>query len=78
MAESPFLCSSPSVNLLENRLNEVGNNLVNQYVYNELYDSTLFIAKQFPEKNRFTMRGRYQGSGGNRISLGLFKSLRIR
>ena len=59
---------------LENRLNEVGdNNLVNQYVYNELYDSTLFIAKQFPEKNRFTMRGRYQGSGGNRISLGAFQ-----
>ena len=27
----------------------------------------------FQEKNRFTMRGRYQGSGGNRISLGAFQ-----
>ena len=69
-----FPVLEPFGQYLEDRLNEVGdNNLVNQYVYNELYDSTLFIAKQFPEKNRFTMRGRYQGSGGNRISLGAFQ-----
>ena len=31
------------------------------------------LLSSFPEKNRFTMRGRYQGSGGNRISLGAFQ-----
>ena len=44
--------------------------LSNQYVYQELYDSTKFNAQQFPEKNRFIIRGQYKGSNGSQISLG--------
>ena len=47
--------------------------LVDDYAFTELYDSTLFLAQQFPEKNRFVIKGKYQGSGGNRIQLGAFQ-----
>jgi cell surface protein SprA len=43
----------------------------NNFVYNELYDSTRTIAKQITEKNKFILTGQYKGSsGGNVISLG--------
>jgi len=59
---------------LEQKLIDAGNSdLVDDYVYNELYDSTLFVAQQFPEKNRFSIKGEYQGTGGNRIQLGAFQ-----
>ncbi len=59
---------------LEQKLIDAGNpELVDNYVFSELYDSTLFLAQQFPEKNRFVIKGRYQGSGGNRIQLGAFQ-----
>ena len=59
---------------LEKKLIDAGNpELVDNYVFSELYDSTLFLAQQFPEKNRFVIKGRYQGSGGNRIQLGAFQ-----
>ncbi|MBS1595466.1 MAG: cell surface protein SprA [Bacteroidetes bacterium] len=41
-----------------------------QYTYQELYDSTKFNAQQFPEKNRFIIRGQYKGANGSQISLG--------
>jgi cell surface protein SprA len=44
--------------------------LSNQFVYQQLYDSTKFNALQFPEKNRFIIRGQYKGSNGSQISLG--------
>ena len=44
--------------------------LSTQYVYQQLYDSTKFNAQQFPEKNRFIIRGQYKGSNGSQISLG--------
>ena len=40
------------------------------YVYKELYDSTLVVAKQFADKNKFSLEGEYQASGGATIRLG--------
>jgi cell surface protein SprA len=45
---------------------------VDQYVYQELYDSTLFRAREFPEKNRYTIKGSYKSSVTSEISLGAF------
>ncbi len=43
-----------------------------KFVYQELYDSTLFLAREFPEKNRFVIRGSYKSSVSSEISLGAF------
>lgn len=43
--------------------------LAEKYVFKELYDSTLVVAKQFSDKNKFTLTGEYQGSDASRISL---------
>jgi len=40
------------------------------YNYQSLYDSTQFIATQDAEKNKFFLRGYFQSSGGNSISIG--------
>lgn len=40
-----------------------------KYAYDVLYDSTKFAAQQFPDKNRFKMRGRYKSASGAEISL---------
>ncbi|MCB0538384.1 MAG: cell surface protein SprA, partial [Bacteroidetes bacterium] len=59
---------------LEQKLIDAGNaDLVDDYVFNVLYDSTLWVAQQSPELNRFSIKGKYQGSGGNRIQLGAFQ-----
>jgi cell surface protein SprA len=47
-------------------------NLVPIYVYNQLYDSTQIVASQFPEFNRFVIKGSYQSSSSSRINLGAF------
>ena len=43
--------------------------LAEQYVYNELYDSTLVVARQFADKNKFILTGEYQASNGSQIRL---------
>ena len=43
-----------------------------RFVYQELYDSTIFQAREFPEKNRFAIRGTYKSSVQSEISLGAF------
>ena len=43
--------------------------LAEQYVYNELYDSTLIVARQFADKNKFVLSGEYQASSGSQIRL---------
>lgn len=49
----------------------IGNDaLADQYVYQELYDSTLVVAKQFADKNKFTLNGRYSSGRGSQINLG--------
>ena len=39
------------------------------YSFYELYDSTRFAAMQLPQYNKFFLRGTYQGSSSNEISL---------
>ena len=55
-----------------------GNYLANQftsptiaekYSYQILYDSTLTVAQQFPEKNKFRLKGTYESSSGAEIRL---------
>ncbi|MDR3309208.1 MAG: cell surface protein SprA, partial [Tannerella sp.] len=49
----------------------IGNDdIADKYVYQELYDSTLTIAKQIAEKNKFVIRGQYSGSSSSVLSLG--------
>ncbi len=43
--------------------------IASQYVYQELYDSTLIIAQQFADKNKFILTGEYQASSGSQIRL---------
>ena len=43
--------------------------LIEKYVFQELYDSTLVSAQEYTEKNKFTLVGKYQGSSGNEIRL---------
>jgi len=45
-------------------------NVADQYVYQQLYDSTKFWAQQFPEFNRFVIKGQYKGTNNREISLG--------
>jgi cell surface protein SprA len=53
----------------------------NKYVYEELYDFPLTRAREYPEFNRFTIRGKYKSSVTSEISLGTFNlppgSLRV-
>ena len=43
--------------------------IARQYVYRELYDSTLVVARQFADKNKFSLVGEYQASNGATIRL---------
>ncbi|HEY6083473.1 MAG TPA: cell surface protein SprA, partial [Chitinophagaceae bacterium] len=44
--------------------------LIAKYVYQPLYDSTKTVAQQFPQLNRYIMRGNYKSSYSSNISLG--------
>ncbi len=44
--------------------------LAKKYVFQELYDSTLVVAQELSEKNKFSIGGKYKGSSGSQISLG--------
>lgn len=52
---------------LEKKINDPA--LAEKYVYKELYDSTLVIARQFADKNKFVLSGSYQASSGSQIRL---------
>lgn len=43
--------------------------LAKPYVYKELYDSTLVVARQFADKNKYALTGEYQASNGAQIRL---------
>ena len=43
--------------------------LAKHYTYTELYDSTLIVAQQFSDKNKFVLAGEYQSSSGSVIRL---------
>ncbi len=49
---------------------KIGNPAIAEpYVYKELYDSTLVVARQFADKNKFSLVGEYQASNGAQIRL---------
>lgn len=50
----------------------IDKDIIEKYMFQELYDSTRAWAVQFPEKNRFRLRGRFQASSGSEINLGAF------
>ncbi|WP_290380096.1 cell surface protein SprA, partial [uncultured Muribaculum sp.] len=43
--------------------------IAEKYVYQELYDSTLVVARQIAHKNKFILTGQYQASSGAQIRL---------
>jgi cell surface protein SprA len=43
--------------------------IADKYVYQQLYDSTLTVAQQYSDKNKFVLEGEYQASSGNVIKL---------
>lgn len=43
--------------------------IANRYVFQELYDSTLIIAQEFSEKNKFYLEGEFKASSGSEIRL---------
>ncbi len=43
-----------------------------QYTYQQLYDSTVTIAREFAEFNRFTIKGSFRSNVSSDISLGVF------
>jgi cell surface protein SprA len=54
-----------------NLIKKIGDPVVARpYAYTELYDSTLTVARQFADKNKFTLSGEYQASNGAQIRLG--------
>lgn len=40
-----------------------------KFVYHELYDSTITVARQYADKNKFILKGEYQASSGSQIRL---------
>lgn len=44
--------------------------LVAKYCFQELYDSTLVVAQELSEKNKFHLTGKYKGTNGSEIRLG--------
>ncbi|MDE6273295.1 MAG: cell surface protein SprA [Muribaculaceae bacterium] len=49
---------------------KIGNQaLAAPYVFQELYDSTLVVAKQFADKDKYSLVGEYQASNGAQIRL---------
>ena len=43
--------------------------IADKYVFQELYDSTLVVARELTEKNKFRLYGKYQASSGSEIQL---------
>lgn len=48
----------------------IGNDAIAaKYVFRELYDSTLTVARQIPEKNKFRISGEYRAASGSELNL---------
>ena len=62
----------PSVEPFGSYLRKQINNdaIADKYVFQELYDSTLTVARQIAEKNKFRLEGEYKASSGAEIQLG--------
>jgi cell surface protein SprA len=46
--------------------------LAERYTYPDLYTNTITRAREYPEKNRFTLKGSYKSTVSSEISLGAF------
>lgn len=46
--------------------------IADKYVFEELYDSTQYLAQQAAEKNKFYIKGTYKSAGGSEIYLNSF------
>ena len=56
---------------------KIGNDVIaDKYVFQELYDSTLTVAQQIPELNKFSISGEYRGSSGSEINLNMMNITR--
>ena len=62
-----FPVREPFGNYLANQFSN--STIAGKYSYQILYDSTLIIAQQFPEKNKFRLKGTYESSSGAEIRL---------
>ncbi len=62
-----FPCVEPFGSKLAEK---VGSTYASKYVFQELYDSTLTVARQIAEKNKFLLTGEYKASSGSEIDLG--------
>ena len=68
-----FPVIEPFGSFLQKRFEENGDaSIAPNYVYNQLYDSTQVIASQYPEYNRFVIKGSYKSAGGGDINLNAF------
>lgn len=55
----------------------IGNDVIaDRFVFQELYDSTLTVARQTPERNKFRLSGEYRGSSGGEINLNMINIAR--
>lgn len=70
-----FPVLEPFGSFLEKRLLEAGTDtsfVRTQLIYQQLYDSTLFRAREFQHLNRFNLRGQFKSASNSEISLGTF------
>ncbi len=68
-----FPVVEPFGNYLKSKFDTLNSNLFNNYVFNALYDSTRSTAQQqFPQLNKFSLRGSYQSSSSSEIPLNAF------
>ena len=62
-----FPCVQPFGSKLREK---IGAAYADKYVFQELYDSTLTVARQIAEKNKFMLSGEYKASSGSELDLG--------
>ena len=55
---------------LAKQLGGEGTALAKKYCFQELYDSTLVVAQEMSEKNKFRLTGKYKGTNSSEIRLG--------
>lgn len=69
-----FPILEPFGSSLRKKLEDAGADpvLVDSLIYQQLYDSTVTKAREFPELNRFTIKGEAKTSSNSEISLGAF------
>ena len=68
MGRSSFRVWNRSALILRKKINNDA--IADKYVFQELYDSTLTVARQIAEKNKFKLEGEYKASSGAEIQLG--------